>query len=93
MSDQPYTRKEIEDMPTTRLLKLTREKSPRLPPFCFIGKPLEESRTQMTQWCKNPVVILISGKETCSMNYKTSYWYCTIDEQNIITDIWRAFDY
>ena len=92
MSDQPYTRKEIEDMPTIKLLKLMRKKSPKLHPFCFIGKPLEDSRIQMKQWCKNPVFILISSTETSYMKYNTSYWYCTIDEQNIITDIWWAFD-
>jgi len=32
MSDQPYTQKEIDAMSTIMLLKLMREKSPRLPP-------------------------------------------------------------
>ena len=42
---------------------------------------------------KNNTEILISRKEGCMMDIRTCYCYCNIDNNNIITEIWKAFDY
>ena len=89
----PYTREEINLMPNELLLELYKEKSLRLYPYCLIGDTISNARKKMTEWSKTKVDILISGKDGCSMDINTCYWYCNIDENDIIKEIWRAFDY
>ena len=49
----------------------------------------------MTEWRKqydnSPVYILVAGINECSMDMRISYYYCNVDENNIVTDIWDAF--
>ena len=88
----PYTREEIDLMSTELLIELYNKKSSLLHPYSLIGTDILDARKQMTYWSKSKVEILISGKNGCSMDFYTSYWWCNIDENNIITKIWKAFE-
>ena len=89
----PYTREEINLMTIELLLELDKKKSPRVYPYCLIGQLIHGARKQMKEWSKTSVEILISGKDACAMDFNTNYYYCNIDENNIITEIWNAFDF
>ena len=95
MSNQePYTIEEEDDMSSKELLELFGKKSPRLHPYCLIGQPLSEVRRIMKERFKGRghVQIMVNG-ELSYMDMRVSYWYCNVDENNIMTEIWPVFDY
>jgi len=87
----PYTREEINDMDDNLLLNLIKSNSPRLYPHCLIGQPLEEARKKFTEFAKSKIEILVTDKDTCCMDFNTTYFYCKVDENDIITEIWNVF--
>jgi hypothetical protein len=44
----------------------------------------------MREWNKYSC-ILVSGVDGWFMDIRISYYYCNVDKNNIVTDIWRAF--
>ena len=60
---------------------------------CFIGLELNDAKKQLNQWSKVKIEMLVAGKEACFMDFNTVYLFCDIDANNIITNIWKAFDY
>jgi len=98
----PYTHEEVDELFDKMLVSALKggeyiyeidEK--RLHPYCLIGLPLSEARKKMEEWAEynNPgggrnVEILVAGKQICfGQMWKTSY-FCNIDENNIMTDVW-----
>lgn len=90
----PYTKEELDLMPIEKILELYIKKSYRLHPFCLIGQPLCDARRILSEWFKNQgvVEILIAGKELYLGDPRVSYWYCNVDENNIMTDVWKVFN-
>ena len=88
--EAPYTKEELRGMPDEELLKIPK-KSPRLHPYCLIGLHIDEVRQRMKEWNPN-AKILISGKDGCAMSFNTVYYYCTVDENDIMSDVFPAFD-
>lgn len=88
----PYTREELNAMDDYVLLERIKNNDPKMYPHCLIGKNIHEARKQISEWTKAKVEILISGKEGCVMDYNTCYFYCDIDKDEIITNIWKSFD-
>jgi hypothetical protein len=87
----PYTKEELRAMPDEELLKIPR-KSQRLHPYCLVGLHIDEVRQHMKQWNPN-AKILISGKDGCAMDFNTVYYYCEVDENNIMKKVFPAIDY
>lgn len=87
----PYTREEINAMDDEIFLELIKNNSPRLYPNCLIGQNIHQARTQISEWTIAPVQILIFRKDECHKDHNTCYFYCNIDENDIITEIWNAF--
>jgi hypothetical protein len=46
----------------------------------------------MKEWNPN-AKILISGKDGCTMSFNTVYYYCEVDEHNVMKKVVPAFDY
>ena len=91
MSDLlPYTREELDAMPDKLVIELYKTKSPRLHPFCLIGLPISEVREKMREWFKGrcQTEILIAGKEASFGDTRVLTWFCNVDENNIMIDIW-----
>jgi hypothetical protein len=87
----PFTKEEINSMPNNILLELYKEQSSRLYPYCLKGQHIDDAKKRMKEWTNGRGVILISGKDGCAMNFNTTYYYCTINnETNIITKIYSA---
>jgi hypothetical protein len=86
-----YTKEELRAMPDEELLKIPR-KSPRLHPYCLVGLHIDEVRQRMKEWNPN-AKILISGKDGCTMSFNTVYYYCEVDEHNVMKKVVPAFDY
>ena len=95
MIETPYTMKELESMTTEQLLQLPK-KCPRLYPYCLIGLPIDYARKRMDDWCKPNGINaqLLTPGQGCSMNVSINYYWCELDEHNIVCDIssWRDFD-
>ena len=92
--EAPYTKKELREMTVKEILELP-EKCPRLYPYCLIGLHIDDVRNHMNDWCKNigcKTEILISG-QGCLMDINTTYYCCKLDENNIMTDVYKAFTY
>ncbi len=88
--EAPYTKEELRTMPTEELLKIPR-KSPRLHPYCLVGLHIDEVRQRVKEWFPIKVEILISGKDGCAMDFNTVYYYCEVDENNIMLKVFPAF--
>jgi len=89
----PYTHEELRAMSFDLLMEIQEKKSPRLYPYCLIGLPLSEAREKMAEWHKGrDVEILIAGKELCFGDMRVSSWFCKIDENNIMTDVWPSYE-
>ena len=88
----PYTLEELDEMSIELYIELVEIKSPRLYPYCLIGLPLSEARKKMSEYFGEGarVEILIAGKQICLMDIRVVSWFCTIDENNIMTDVWSA---
>jgi hypothetical protein len=94
MDAAPYTKKELRAMTAKEILELP-EKCPRLYPYCLIGLHIDDIRNHMDDWCKNigsKIEILTSG-QGCLMDINTTYYCCELDENNIMTDVYKAFTY
>ncbi len=89
--ETPYTKEELRVMPDEELLKIP-IKSSRLHPYCLVGLHINEVRQRMKEWNPNSK-ILISGKDGCAMSFNTVYYYCTVDENDIMSDVFPEFDY
>ena len=90
--EAPYTKEELIAMTTKELLELP-EKCPRLYPYCLIGLHIDVVRSRMDEWCKNmgyKAELLTSG-QGCIMNMMTTYYYCKLDENNIMIDVNNVF--
>ena len=87
----PYTKEELRTMPDEELLKIPR-KSPRLHPYCLVGLHIDEVRQRMKVWNPN-AKILICDKDGCAMDFNTVYYYCEVDENNVMNKVFPAFDY
>lgn len=87
----PYTKEELRAMPDEELLKIPR-KSPRLHPYCLVGLHIDEVRQCMKEWNPN-AKILISGKDGCAMSFNIVYYYCEVDDNNVMKKVFPAFDY
>ena len=91
---KPYTHEDIVLMSTERYLELVEMKSRFLHPYCLIGLPLSEARKKMADWVehygysRDSVKILVAGKDEYFGDTHIDYWYCTVDENNIMTDVW-----
>ena len=88
----PFTREEIDTIPDDILLELINNNSPRLYPHCLIGQNIHQARKQFKEWTKGQVEILIHEKDKCEKDYNTCYFYCHINEDDIITEIWKSSD-
>lgn len=88
----PFTREEINTMDDNLFLDLIKNSPSRFYPYCLVGENIHEARIKFKTWTKGKVEILISDKDTCAMDYNTSYFYCHTNEDDIITEIWKAFD-
>lgn len=91
MEEVPYTKEELRAMPDEELLKIPR-KSLRLHPYCLVGLHIDEVRQRMKQWNPN-AKILISGKDGCAMSFNIVYYYCEVDDNNVMKKVFPAFDY
>jgi len=90
--EAPYTKEELRAMTDKELLELP-EKCSRLYPYCLIGLNIDDVRRRMDEWCKNigcKAKILTSG-QGCFMDITTTYYYCVLDENNIMIDVYNAF--
>jgi hypothetical protein len=88
----PYTKEEIRAMTTKEILELP-EKCPRLYPYCLIGLHIDDVRNRMDDWCKIigcNIKIIISG-QCCLMDINTTHYYCELDKNNIMTDVYEIF--
>lgn len=91
--EAPYTKEELRAMTAKQILALP-EKCPRLYPYCLIGLHIDDARDHMNEWCKhigNKAEILTSG-QGCLMDINTTYYYCELDENNIMTDVRNVFE-
>lgn len=91
--ETPYTKEELRAMSVKELLALPK-KCPRLHPYCLIGLHIDEVRNRMKEWSKNIgfyVEMLTSG-QICLMDINTTYYYCEVDENGIMTDVRDLFD-
>ena len=91
--ETPYTKEELRAMSAKELLALPK-KCPRLHPYCLIGLHIDEVRNRMKEWSKNIgfyVEMLTSG-QICLMDINTTYYYCEVDENGIMTDVRDLFD-
>ena len=86
----PYTREEINAMPDKLLIELYKTESHRFHPYCLIGLPISEVREKMTEWFKGRgrIEILIAGKQASFGDTRVLTWFCNVDENNIMTEIW-----
>ena len=88
--EAPYTKEELMSMSNEEILKIPK-KSPRLHPYCLVGLHIDEVRKRMNKWIPGRVEILISGKDGCAMDFNTVYYYCEVDENNIMKEVFPAF--
>jgi hypothetical protein len=89
-----YTKEELKLMTTEEILSLPKKCS-RLHPYCLIGLHIDEVKIRMTEWCKDfgPMICLVQEGEGCGMNFNTTYYYYVLNKNNIMIDIYDAFDY
>jgi hypothetical protein len=90
--EAPYTKKELIAMSAEEIFKIPK-KSPRLYPYCLVGLHIDEVRQRVKEWFPIKVEILISGKDGCAMDFNTVYYYCEVDENNMMKKVFPAFDY
>lgn len=92
--EAPYTKDDLKAMSDEEFLSLPKKCS-RLHPYCLIGLPMDEVRTRMKEWVKDiniNVELLIVNKDVCLMDMNTSYYYCVLDENDIMIDVYDPFD-
>lgn len=73
-----YAKEELNQLEFGELFKLINQKSRRIPPFCYIGKPLEESRKRYKEITDGCGVLLTYG-ESHLMDMRKSYVWCAVD--------------
>ena len=88
--EPPYTKEELLAMSDEEILKIP-IKTPRLHPYCLVGLHIDEVRHRVKEWFPVKVEILISGKDGCAMDFNTVYYYCNVDENNIMKEVFPAF--
>ncbi len=89
--EAPYTKKELIAMSAEEIFKIPKN-SPRLYPYCLVGLHIDEVRQRVKEWFPIKVEILISDKDGCAMDFNTVYYYCEVDENNIMKKVFPAFD-
>lgn len=90
--EAPYTKEELRTMTTKEILNLP-EKSHRLYPYCLIGLHIDDVRSRMDDWCKNigNKAEILTSCQSYLMDINTTYYCCELDENNIMTDVYKAF--
>jgi|APCry1669189733_1035249.scaffolds.fasta_scaffold93497_1 hypothetical protein len=94
---KPYTHEEYDALSLKQHIELAQIKSRLIPPYCFIGQPLSEAREKMADWKEHyghhrDSVVIHDVAGNCGFfgDMRIQHWYCTTDENNIITDLWNA---
>ena len=88
--EHPYTKEELMAMSDEEIIRIPM-RSKRLHPYCLVGLHIDEVRQRMKEWMQGKVEILISGKDVCLMDYNTVYYYCNVDENNIMIEVFPVF--
>ena len=92
--EEPYTKEDLKAMSDKEFLELPKKCS-RLHPYCLVGLHIDEVRNRMKEWVKDisiKVELLIVNKDACLMDMNTSYYYCVLDENDIMIDVFNPFE-
>ena len=86
----PYTKEELRAMTCKEIMALPK-KCPRLHPYCLIGQHIDDVRKRMDEWSKNIGCNfeILTPKQCCSLNASISYYWCDLDENNIMIDVYK----
>jgi hypothetical protein len=96
----PFTLDELNNLDTETILFFYKNKSVKLYPFCLIGMEFNIANEILKNWNsqKNNKTefILLKNNEGFIMEnefFEKSFWYCELDANNTIVDLYRPYHY
>lgn len=90
MTDQPYTKEELDAMTAEECLAIPK-KSPRLHPYCLVGLSVDEVKTKFKEWFGDRAVLVFDG-EAFEMVVSKTYYLGVVDEDGKVTDFKEIYD-